>query len=79
MIYQPAQTIIETCLTNNLGGRKWDTREGNLKNLRIIPLIWRLLKMFFRYGNQEIYYHVCGDIGKDCYDCPMDAENVEYV
>jgi hypothetical protein len=45
------------------------------KNLRLLTLIWRMVKIFFRYGNQEIYYHICGSSGD--WEVPMEAENVE--
>jgi hypothetical protein len=77
MIYSPNNTAIPTCPTGNWGGRRWDNNSTGLKNLKLLTLMWRLLKIFFRYGNQEIFYHICGSLGKDCYDVPMDAENVE--
>lgn len=64
---------------NTLGGKPSTVGGGqighNWKTLRLLTLIWRLFKIFFRYGNQEIYYHICGH--PDSWDCPMEAENVE--
>ena len=76
MKYTPEQA--GTCTTDNYGGRKWDYAQRNnvfLHNMKILTLIWRLVKIFFRYGNQEVYYHICSANG--AYDVPMDAENVE--
>ena len=76
MEYTP-QNDIETCLTHNFGGITFDGTKPGCKYLRLWALMWKLLKIFFQYGNAEIYFHICGDIGKDCYDVPMNAENVE--
>jgi hypothetical protein len=82
MKYKPERgtTPRDACPMHNFGGRRWDSaheNSGGMKHLRVLMLMWRLMKIFFRYGNQEIYYHVCGSIGEDAYDVPMDAENVE--
>jgi hypothetical protein len=51
-----------------------DSSSIKLKNIRLLTML-RLLKIFLRYGNAEIYYHICGSYGE--WDVPMDAENVE--
>ena len=75
MIYQP--TDPDKCKTDNFGGRMFDGTQQIVKNMTIWHLIWQLLKIFLRYGNLEVYYHICGSSGEGAYDHPMNAENVE--
>ena len=75
MKYNPNKETYGSCMTHNLGGRVWNHRHEKWKDMRLLTLMWRLLKIFFRYGNQEIYYHICGS--GSAYDVPMNAENVE--
>ena len=77
MKYAPKDSPIETCITDNFGGRRWDDHSQARKDLKLLTLVWRLIKIFFRYGNCSIYFHICGSLGKDYYDTPMNAENVE--
>jgi len=44
-------------------------------HVKVLSLIWGLIQIFFKYGNQEIYYHLCGG-GSDTWDCPMEAEGI---
>jgi len=44
------------------------------RQLNVLTLIWALIQIFFRHGNQEIYYHLCGY--KNTWDCPMEAEGL---
>jgi hypothetical protein len=48
-----------------------------VKFMKLFTLIWRSIKIFIRYGNLDVHYHICGSIGKDAWDIPMEAENVE--
>jgi hypothetical protein len=45
--------------------------------LRLLPLMWKLILAFFKCGNCEIHYHLCGAHAEDSWDCPMEAENIE--
>lgn len=62
-------------MTDNFGGPRWTREKHDVKYMRVLPLIWRLIKIFCCYGNKTVYYHLCGD--HSCYDIPMEAENVE--
>jgi hypothetical protein len=42
--------------------------------VRVLGLIWGLIRILFRHGNQEIYYHICGY--HDAWDVPMEAEGI---
>ena len=44
-----------------------------MKQLRIINLVWILIKILYRKGNVLIFYHAIGG----CKDVPMEAETVE--
>lgn len=79
MRYDPSREGYKCCETHNLGGVTFNKSSENphLKEMRLLTLLWLLLKIFFRYGNREVYYHVCGSLGENAYDCPMEAENVE--
>lgn len=78
MKYTPHRTSNDSCMTHNVGGREFSANNGGpLQPIRILGLIWRLLRILFQYGNQEIYYHLCGTVGDGSYDVPMEAENVE--
>ena len=44
------------------------------RQVKVLSLIWALIQIFFRYGNKEIYFHICGY--KDTWDCPMEAEGL---
>ena len=46
------------------------------RQIKVLQLIWGLIKILFRHGNQEVYYHICGSLGKDAWDCPMEAEGL---
>jgi len=43
--------------------------------IRLLTLIFILIGKFFRYGNQHVFYHICGH--RDSYDNPIEAEGVE--
>lgn len=45
-----------------------------MKQLTIISLIWLLIKMVFKEGNDYVYYHCCH---KDSFDCPLEVEGIE--
>ena len=77
MKYNPSKKGYPCCETHNLGGQTFNEDVLLHKDMKLLTLVWLLLKIFIRYGNQEIYYHVCGSIGEHCYDVPMEAENVE--
>jgi hypothetical protein len=50
-------------------------KKSNLMNqMTTLQLIWGLMQMLFRHGNQKIYYHICGY--EDTWDCPMEAEGL---
>jgi len=70
----PAPQDVRECIYTfgGIPSTKADLKKN--KQIRLLRLIWRLVKIFFRYGNQEIYYHICGS---NSWDVPMEAENVE--
>jgi hypothetical protein len=43
--------------------------------IKILDLIWGLIRVLFRHGNQEIYYHICGG-NYDTWDVPIEAEGI---
>lgn len=45
-------------------------------HIKVLSLIWGLIQIFFRHGNQEIYYHLCGSESTPDWDCPMEAEGI---
>lgn len=45
-----------------------------MKQLRILNLIWLLIKIFFIKGNDFIFYHCCHEGSKDC---PLEVEGIE--
>ena len=44
-----------------------------MKPLKVISLIWLLVKILFSKGNVFIYYHVVGGAK----DCPLEVECIE--
>jgi len=44
-----------------------------MKPLKIINLVWILVRIFFKYGNVMVYYHVIGGAK----DVPIEVEAVE--
>ena len=44
-----------------------------MKPLKVINLIWLLVKILFSKGNVFIYYHVVGGAK----DCPLEVECIE--
>jgi hypothetical protein len=44
------------------------------RQVKILPLIWALIQIFFRHGNQRVYFHICGY--EKTWDCPMEAEGL---
>jgi len=44
------------------------------KQIKLLQLLWALIKIFFRKGNIYIFYHVCHP---NSHDCPMEAKGVE--
>ena len=45
--------------------------------LRVLDVLWRLLIVLFRHGNQELYYHLCNNRVKESWTAPMEVEGVE--
>jgi len=45
--------------------------------LRLFTLIWKLVLVYLRHGNLPVFYHICGSIGAECKDTPMEVEGVE--
>ena len=41
--------------------------------IRIVRLIWLLIKMLSRKGNALVYYHCIGG----AWDCPLEVEGIE--
>ena len=46
------------------------------RQCKILSLMWSLFKVLLRHGNQEVYYNICGSIGNNSWDCPMEAEGL---
>jgi hypothetical protein len=42
--------------------------------IRVLDLIWGLIRILFRHGNQKIFYHLCGQ--GDTWEHPMEAEGI---
>ena len=57
---------------------EWNsTVERPVKYLRVLPLIFKLIIAFFKYGNDEVFFHICGNQARESWDCPMNAEGLE--
>ena len=56
--------------------KKFQSDEKSLeqRQVRVLSLIWGLIQIFFRHGNQRIYFHLCGY--EKTWDCPMEAEGL---
>jgi len=44
-----------------------------MKQLKTINIIWRLIKILFRYGNAPLFYHCVGGAK----DVPLEVEEIE--